>query len=316
MRWMEVSIETTHDGVDALAARLVALGIEGLQIEDFEDFNEFLEGNTQYWDYVDEELVEKKRGATHIKIYLPDTPDGRDTLAMVRGGLAGFEAALGMTMGGVDEEDWADGWKQYYKPTPIGERLLILPEWEECPDTDRVVFLNNPGMAFGTGTHATTRLALEAVERVTQAGMRVLDMGCGSGILAICALLLGAECADGVDIDPLAADVSRENAARNGVQARYRAFAGNVVTDERLCARLSGGEGYDVVFSNIVADVIIRLPDAVRSVLKPGGLWVASGIIDERLGDVRGALEAAGFEIIRAHGDEGWNELEMRQATV
>ncbi len=316
MDWLDISIETTREGIDPLCARLIAIGIEGMQIEDYEDFTEFLENNKKYWDYVDDDLIAQKKGATKVKIYLPATPDGRETLALVKSELPALRAAcdadlgsLAVTVGTVAESDWENEWKQYYKPTPIGERLLILPEWEERPETDRVVFLNNPGMSFGTGTHASTRLALEAVERNVKAGDKVLDLGCGSGILAICALLLGAEIADGVDIDTMAADISEENAARNGVAGRYHAVAGDVLSDSGLVERLRSRRGiakYDLVFANIVADVIVHLPPVALDALKPDGLFITSGIIQHRLEDVLAALTAGGLDVLEVKKEDGW----------
>ena len=316
MDWLDVSIETTREGIDPLCARLIAIGIEGMQIEDYEDFTEFLENNKKYWDYVDEELIEQKKGATKVKIYLPDSPDGRETLALVRSEMPSLRAAcdtdlgtLAVTVGTVHESDWENEWKQYYKPTPIGSRLLILPEWEERPETDRVVFLNNPGMSFGTGTHASTRLALEAVEQYVRQGDKVLDLGCGSGILAICALLLGADLADGVDIDPMAADISVENAARNQVEDRYHAVAGDVLSDSGLVERLRkrrGIERYNLVFANIVADVIVHLPPVALEALTPDGIFITSGIIEHRLEDVKEALTDGGFELLEIRQDDGW----------
>ncbi len=314
MEWLEVSIETTREGIDPVCARLIAMGIEGMQIEDFDDFQEFLEQNRKYWDYVDEALIEQKRGATNVKIYLPSGADGMERVSLVRSELEALRAvsdvelgSLEVTVDRVQESDWENEWKQYYHPTPVGERLLILPEWEERPATDRVVFINNPGMSFGTGTHASTRLALEAVERETREGDRVLDLGCGSGILAICALLLGAESADGVDIDRMAADISVENAARNHVDDRYRAFAGDVIGDPGLLRRLDPeARGYRLVFANIVADVIIRLPAVVLAALAPDGRFISSGIIEPRLDEVLDALRAGGLEPVRVGRRDGW----------
>jgi len=320
MNWLDVSIETMPAGIDPVCARLIAMGIEGMQIEDFDDFQNFLEDNKKYWDYVDEELVEKKRGATKVKIYLPQSADGIETLAMVRAEMQLLRkdtpdtdlGSLEITVGTVGEEDWENEWKIYYKPTPIGERLLILPEWEERPETNRVVFLNNPGMTFGTGTHASTRLALEAIEKWLTGGVSVLDLGCGSGILAICALLLGASRCDAVDIDHLAVDVTERNAVLNGVSVR--AFAGDVLSDSGLVPRISGGEKYDAVFANIVADVIVNLPPVVVPALKTGGLFITSGIIEPRLSDVTSALESGGFEVLEVLSDEGWCCVVARRA--
>lgn len=314
MDWLEVSIETTPAGIDPVCAKIIALGIEGMQIEDYDDFQEFLETNQKYWDYVDDDLLESKKRPTAVKVYLSDNPAGWDTLTALRAGIAALpslvpEVALGtlaITLNTVNQDDWQNSWKQYYKPTPIGEKLLIVPEWEAVPETNRAVFLNNPGMSFGTGTHASTRLALEALEKNIKPGDTLLDLGCGSGILSICGLLMGAVSADAIDIDSNAVDIAVKNAALNGIRGdRFRAFAGDVLSDEALIRQVGTG-AYDIVLANIIADVIILLPETVRAALRPGGLFISSGIIEPRLRDVTEALVSAGWMILDTEISEGW----------
>ena len=312
--WLEVSVETTPAGIDPVSARIIALDIEGMQIEDYDDFLQTLEETRPSWDYVDEDLLRSKQKPTQIKVYLRDDDEGRAKLKELRSELEALRrdvpeidlGTLDITVDGIREEDWANNWKQYYKPTPVGSRLLILPRWEERPDTDRVVFLNDPGMSFGTGTHASTRLALESVERLTHEGMRVLDLGCGSGILAVCALLLGAKEAELVDIDPAAARIAMQNAELNGVEASCRAEAGDVLNDTALREGLLESGQYDLVLANIVADVIIPLAPLAAKLTKPGCHFVTSGIIEPRLKDVLAALEAAGFTHNTVTTAEGW----------
>lgn len=312
--WLEVSIETTPAGIDPISARIISLDIEGLQIEDYDEFLGILEEARPSWDYVDEELIRSKQKPTQIKVYLRADDEGRAKLRELRAALETLRSdvpeldlgTLTVTVNGICEEDWANNWKQYYKPTPVGSRLLILPRWKERPETDRVVFLNDPGMSFGTGTHASTRLALEAVERLTESGMRVLDLGCGSGILAVCALLLGAGEAELVDIDPAAARIAMQNAALNGVEGRAHADAGDVLHDTRLRAALEASAPYDLVLANIVADVIIPLAPLAARLAAPEAHFVTSGIIEPRLPDVLAALEAAGFTENRVSRAEGW----------
>ena len=210
-----------------------------------------------------------------------------------------------MTVDGVEDADWENNWKAFYKPMEIGERLLVIPDWEEADPQGRVALRMNPGLTFGTGSHATTRLCLTALEREVKAGMRVLDLGCGSGILSIAALLLGAESAFACDIDEKAVGVAYENAALNGIgKDRYAVRAGDVLADEGLRREMGGG--YDIVAANIVSDVIIALAPAVRGWMKEGGLFLTSGIIDARAGEVREKLEAAGFAVEEAGCSEGW----------
>ena len=317
INWLDVSIETTSDGIDPVCARIIALGIEGMQIEDFEDFEDFLENNRQYWDYVDESLVEQKRGATKVKVYLSDNPSGWDTLSLLRSEISALKAAmpdadlgsLEITVNTIHPEDWESNWKQYYHPTPIGKKLLIVPQWEDIPQTDRAVFINNPGMSFGTGPHASTRLALECLEKRIKPGDSIIDLGCGSGILAICGLLMGGSFADAVDIDPNAAEVTQRNAELNGIgRDRLCTYAGNILTDMSLAERM-GNKVYDIVLANIIADVIVQLPDIVRRMIKPGGIFISSGIIEGRLGDVLAALNKGGFTVLETLSDDGWSSV-------
>lgn len=302
-KWLEYCLETGADKLDALTAALTGRGVPGLVIEDEADFRRFLEENRQYWDYVDEALAERMRGAARVKFYVPADPAGE---AEAQGYLAGL-TDISLTVTPLDEEDWANSWKRYYKPLDIGQRLRVVPQWLAGePAAGRVELLLNPGLTFGTGSHPTTQLCLEAVERYAGAGDRVLDLGCGSGILSIAALRLGAGSALGVDIDPKAPDVAYENAALNGIgRGSYQVLAGDVLGDDALRRQLAG-EGWDLILANIVADVIIPLSGVVGPWLAPGGKFLCSGIIDSRAGEVRAALAGNGFAVLEARERKGW----------
>ncbi len=306
-QWLEYCLETGAAGLDGLVAVLTARGLTGLVIEDEADFKRFLAENRQYWDYVDEELEARMKGAARVKFYVPATPAGE---AEAQGYLEGL-TDISLTVTPMEEEDWANGWKKYYKPLDIGKRLRVVPQWLAGEGgSDRVELLLNPGLTFGTGSHPTTQLCLEGVERYAEVGDKVLDLGCGSGILSIAALLLGAGAALGVDIDPKAPDVAYENAAMNGIgKESYKVLAGDVLADESL-RRTLAGKKWDLILANIVADVIIPLSAVVGPWLAPGGRFLCSGIIDTRQAEVRAALEKNGFTVLNALERKGWYAFE------
>ena len=267
------------------------------------DFKDFLENNHQYWDYVDDDLLQEKKGLCRVTFYLSDDPDGQRQLADIEK-MAGALPQAHLSRAAVQDADWENNWKQFYKPMEIGERLLVIPEWEQAGTSGRVELRLNPGLTFGTGSHATTRLCLRALDAHIHGGERVLDLGCGSGILSIAALCLGAE-AFACDIDDKCVDVAYENAAINGIgKDRYTVRWGNVVTDRALQGEF-GGE-YDIVVANIVADVIIGISPQVRPFLKKGGLFLCSGIIDTRAEEVADRLRQDGWEIRETNTSEGW----------
>ena len=318
MKWLELKIDAAPAGLEPVSALLEDLGITGLVIDDEGDFQDFLEHNHAYWDYVDDQLMQKKKGLCRITFYLEDSPDGYNTLAQVRMALSRVKqehpeyGRLLLTMENMEDADWENNWKQFYKPMEIGDRLTVIPEWESAGVPEgRVALRLNPGLTFGTGSHATTRLCLTALEEAVHGGETVLDLGCGSGILSIAALRLGAASAKAVDIDDKCLTVAYENAALNGIgKDRYTVLVGDVLSNGALRETLGGG--YDVVVANIVADVIIGLAPMVRHFLKPGGLFLCSGIIDTRAGEVADALRQNGWEIETTRSGEGWYSYACR----
>ena len=315
MNWLELHIDTTHAGLDTVTAMLSALDIDGVIIDDETDFQDFLENNHQYWDYVDEDLEKAMAGKSRITFYLLANDTGYGKLGEVRVALQKLKESrddcgtLLLSMENIQDADWETSWKKYYKPLEIGDRLLVVPQWEtEDPKvraSSRVPLILDPGLTFGTGSHATTRLCLTALEKAVRGGERVLDLGCGSGILSIAALRLGAAEATAVDIDDKCLTVAYDNAALNGIgKDTYTVKVGNVLTDEAMRAQLGGG--YQIVLANIVADVIIGLAPLVRSMLAPGGLFLCSGIIDTRAEEVADKLREAGLVIEETRSAEGW----------
>ena len=311
MEWLELKIDTSPSGLDAVTELLEQQGVTGVIIDDENDFKDFLEHNRQYWDYVDEELLLEKAGVSRVTFYLERNEAALDVIARVRIAMSDLKKArpdcgpLLLTIDNVADADWENNWKKFYKPMEIGERLLVVPQWEKARDDGRVKLVLNPGLTFGTGSHATTRLCLQALDKYIRGGEKILDLGCGSGILSIAALVLGAGEAFACDIDEKCVDVAYENAALNGVgKDRYTVRWGDVLTDSALQAEFGGG--YDMVVANIVADVIMGLSDKVRPFLKEGGLFLCSGIIDDRAEEVFTKLRVDGWTVIEQHDSEGW----------
>lgn len=320
MNWIETQIITASAGVDALCAMLTDLGIKGFSIADPADFQEFLQNKEGKWDYIDQDLLGMAQGDTTVTVYLPDNAQGAEQLVALRAMLAQIHArddaqlfgTLELTLKNVREEDWANNWKQYFKPFTVGERLLIKPSWETCENPwNRAVLEIDPASSFGTGQHHTTRLCLELLEQLMHPGDRVLDLGCGSGILSIGALLLGASGATAVDIEENAAATATENARKNHIDPTlYRVFCGNVLEDETLCREI--GDGYDLICANIVADVLIAMKQLFRQFLRPEGSLIVSGIIMERRDEVLDQLKKAGFALLEVREKEGWAAASLR----
>ena len=302
MAWLEIIVNTAADTVDTVAAQLTARGFSDLVIEDQEEFETFLEENRAYWDYIDEDFQQKLEGLSRVKLYLEDT----DEAGMAR--LKDTVSDLGLTMqvSILPDTDWEESWKDSYPPQPVGRSLVVLPYWLEDTQTDRKKIILDPGLTFGTGAHPSTQMVMEVMEETVRPGFRCLDLGSGSGILSITALRLGAECAVGVDIDPKAEDIARENAAYNGFSApAFTALTGNVTEDKALMRRLAE-QTYDLLLVNIVADVIIGLSPVLPDFMTEQTVLICSGILDSRLADVTDALEAAGLTVTAIRSKEEW----------
>lgn len=299
MRYIEVTVDTPENEIDLRCEQMAEMGAGGFVIENEADFQNFLENNHQYWDYVDKELEDRFSGLSRIKCYLTDDEAGKNTLRLIQAAYGKVQVAY------VEDSDWENNWRAFYKPIEAGQRLVVVPEWEEIPEGSRVPLRLDPGLIFGTGSHATTRMCLAELENYA-AGSRVLDLGCGSGILGIGALVLGAVSCLGCDIDPKAPDVVLSNAALNGIGSdRLQARAGDIISDGGLRAEFGGG--YDLVLANIVSDVIIPLSPFVPGFMAPGGVFITSGIIEGRQDEVRAAMEAAGLKITKHCCQEEWH---------
>lgn len=314
MEWTEVNIYTTTPAIDLLCSKLEDIGIKGFAIRDAEDFNEFLQNKNGQWDYIDDDLMGLSQCETCITVYLPDNNQGKDMLLAIRSMLAELKAndtdnsygRLVAELSSIREEDWANNWKKYFKPIEIGEKLIIKPSWENCSNDDnRKILEIDPASSFGTGQHHTTRLCLELLEKSLNQGDRVLDMGCGSGILSIGAMLLGAENAVAVDIEENASVTAMENALKNNIpKEKYTTYFGNILTDSKLADKIDSK--YDIIVANIVADVLIAMKDYFVRYIKNNGILIVSGIITERMNEVINAISSVGFEMLEVNTKEGW----------
>ena len=309
MAWLEITIDTTAEKINSVVTVLTAKGFSDLVIEDQQEFETFLEENRAYWDYIDEDLQEKLQGLSHIKLYLEDT----DKAGYQRLEKAVQELKLTMNVAALPETNWEESWKDSYPPQEIGEKIVIMPYWRAEEETDRLKVILDPGLTFGTGAHPSTQMVVEKMEEVVKPGFRCLDLGSGSGILSLVALRLGAGTAVGIDIDPKAEGIARENAAYNGFAApEFTALTGNVTEDKELMDALAAEE-YDLVLVNIVADVIIGLSPILPNFLTEKSTLICSGILNVRLGDVLAALEKAGLTVTAVKEKEDWRCVTARR---
>ncbi len=297
MDWTEISVEVNAAQIDDAAAIANMTVPYGIYIEDYSD----LENEVQqiaHIDLIDEDLLKMDRSKAKIHIYIDPEDNIGEAVQFLKERLTAASIPHTIDMTDVQEDDWLNNWRKFFKPMPIGEKLLINPSWYTDTDPEgRVVMNIDPGLAFGTGKHETTRLCMEALERYVKGGEKVLDVGCGSGILGIAAVLLGAQSAFGVDIDELAVRTANENAAVNHVEDKFTAIAGDLVD------KVNGK--YDIVVANIVADAIIALSASVSEFMKEDSVYIVSGIIDTRADDVKNAVGDR-FEIIEENTYRGW----------
>lgn len=312
--WIEMDIYTSTEGIEPLTGSLLGMGVNGFVIKDAADFDEFLNDKTINWDYIDDDLMGLRDCETTVTVYLPENAQGLENLEAIKLELKALKSRdsedafgrLEYELKNVNEEDWANNWKQYFKPLTVGDKLLIKPSWESISlDEKRRVLEIDPGSSFGTGQHNTTQLCLELIEKYLSEGDTLLDLGCGSGILSIAAVLLGASSIKAVDIDENSVRIARENAAKNHISDDvYAAYCGNIIDNRELVRQL--GCGYDVVCANIVADVLIAMSGKFKGFLKPEGKLIISGIIDSRKDEVIDAVKAQGFKLIEIHEKEDW----------
>lgn len=314
MNWTEVNIYTTTEGIDPVCGCLLGIGVTGFAIRDSKDFEEFLNDKTGNWDYIDDDLMNLRDCETCVTVYLPDDSQGADMLSALRSEMSALAerdenkafGRLAAELANVREEDWANNWKQYFKPLTVGEKLVVKPSWEDYSGDDgRTILEIDPASSFGTGQHNTTQLCLELIEKNLRTGDKLLDLGCGSGILSIAAVLLGADKVTAVDISQNSVETAKENASKNNIPAeKYTAYCGDIISDNMLAETIGGG--FDIIAANIVADVLIAMSPLFERFVKKGGKLILSGIITERADEVIAAVKSKGYTLVELREKDGW----------
>lgn len=316
MEWLEVKIITSSCGIEIITGLLFDLGITSIQIEDNEDLENFINENKDTWDYVDDNFLNKRFKETSLVFYIKNDLDAKDLLQTIKTRLVTLKNELDIDLGSLDietininEEEWINNWKKHYKPFKLGNKIVVKPFWEEYKSIkDDIVFTIDPGNAFGTGMHETTKLCVIESEGIIKRDDLVLDLGCGSGILSVISILLGAKKAIGIDIEKIAVESAINNSKLNNVEDQYKGICGNILEDDNLKNTLSKNK-YNVIFANIIADVIIPMVPIIKELLADDGCFIASGIIDNRKDDVVSALENEGFHIIKINESKEWNMI-------
>ena len=307
MNWTELTISTTKEGIEPLTGLLIQLGITGFIVEDPEELRSFMQEHADTWDVVEDDIPSLMANEPNIKIYISDTAQGEEQLRSIKSGLiqlkkidiedqyGNFEVQLQH----MQDEDWENNWKQYFKPFAVGKNLVIKPTWEDYNNTDNKLVLQiDPGSSFGSGLHETTQLCLIALEDSIKQSDIVVDVGCGSGILSVAAALLGSKKVIGIDIDESSVITSQESARINQTEDVTEFVCGNLVTDIDVEA--------DIIIANLFANTIIKLLPDIKRILKPNGLFISSGIIEDRLDEVTESYRSHGLSIIKVDHIGDW----------
>lgn len=322
MNWIEVTVKTTGDGIEPVSGIIILHGVTGYTVMDSKDFCDFLADNRICWDYIEDSLLELKNCETTVTFYLENSPEGQKVLDDIKADIALLKkndnaqkfGALSIDSSLIENEDWKNNWKKYFKPLNVGRNLLIKPSWESSDGSEtKTVIEIDPSSSFGTGSHATTQLCLAAIESCFEGGpaapRMILDVGCGSGILGVAACKLGAEHVTAIDIEENSAKVAKENFVLNKIpDKKYRILIGNILSDSSLLSKISDRK-YDLIAANIVADVLKEMAPILLNLLADGGKVVISGIISERTDEVRKTFESCGFKIKDIAEKDGWSAI-------
>ena len=322
MNWVEMDIYTTTEGIEAVTGSLLGMGINGFVIKDAKDFQDFLDDKDGNWDYIDDDLMGLKNCETTVTVYLPENAQGLENLEAMKLELKALKkrdvnnefGRLEYELKNVKEEDWANNWKQYFHQFYVDD-VLIIPSWEEVKpeDEDKMIIHIDPGTAFGTGMHETTQLCIRQLKKYVTKDTELLDVGTGSGILSIIALKLGARHAVGTDLDPCAVPAVEENKEVNGIPVEaFDMMIGNIIDDKEVQDRV-GYEKYDIVTANILADVLVPLTPVIVHQMKPGAVYITSGILDVKEEVVKEAVVAAGLEVVEVTHQGEWVSVTARK---
>jgi ribosomal protein L11 methyltransferase len=317
MEWFQGRLYTNSEGIEPLTGFLMEQGVTNTQIDDEAENRRFLIENPDKWDYIDETLMTGETSPVSVLFWIPSNSGGLELIETLKSKLpvsgvdyVSFEIEI------VDDSSWLNEWKKYYKPLKIGQHVVVCPEWEQYePQPNELVFVINPGHVFGTGLHQTTQMCIECLAKYVTPGCTILDIGSGSGILSIIGMMLGASSAFGCDLDISAADIANRNARLNNIPSEsYQVVTGNAITDEDLRTEILSKPKFDIIVANIVADAILALAETAANCVKPNGFFISSGIITERLVEVKRAIEENGFSVLEIISKDDWYCLVARYA--
>ena len=327
MDWIEVAVKTTTEGIEPVSGILIMNGISGYAVEDSADFEEFLRDKEVYWDYIEDSLMALKDCDTVVTFYITDDASGVEQLSLIKSELARLKnddtdeifGELSVTLENIAEEDWANNWKKYFKPISVGDKLLVKPTWEKIDDVGaKTVVEIDPSSSFGTGSHTTTKLCLEYIEKIDEKlsgeSFEMIDVGCGSGILAIAANKLSGAHVTAIDIEENSIRVAKENFETNNIpESEYELYLGSITDDDELFSKIARKK-YKMLAANIVADVLKAMAPYFKKLLDDDGYAVISGIISERADEVEQSFLSAGFSVVEKKDTDGWTAIFLSHA--